>query len=199
MSERLVRAACPHDCPDTCAMLVTVDETGRATRITGAPEHPVTAGFLCGKVSTYIDRAYGDDRLLRPHVRAGPKGEGRFREASWDEALDVAGDAIRAAIERFGGESVLPYSYFGTMGVLQCDSMSARVMHAIGASGLERTICASAGVAGVRATHGVSPEVDPEEWPNAATCSSGAGTRCRRPRTCGACCSRRDELEGTSS
>jgi anaerobic selenocysteine-containing dehydrogenase len=167
MPERIVRAACPHDCPDTCAMLVAVDETGRATQVTGAPEHPITAGFLCGKVSTYVDRVYASDRILRPLLRAGEKGEGRFREASWDEALDATAAALQRAIERFGGEAVLPYSYLGTMGVLQCDSMSARVMHAIGATELERTICASAGAAGVRATHGSSPEVDPEEWPNA--------------------------------
>jgi anaerobic selenocysteine-containing dehydrogenase len=167
MPERLVRAACPHDCPDTCAMLVTVDETGRATQITGAPEHPITAGFLCGKVSTYIDRVYGRDRILRPLVRTGRKGEGAFRETSWEEAVAVAGDGLQASIRRFGGETVLPYSYLGTMGVLQYDSMSARVMHAIGATALERTICASAGVAGVAATHGSSPEVDPEDWSNA--------------------------------
>jgi anaerobic selenocysteine-containing dehydrogenase len=167
MPQRLVRAACPHDCPDTCAMLVTVDESGRATQIAGAPEHPITAGFLCGKVSTYIDRVYADDRILRPLVRSGPKGEWRFRETTWDEALDVATHGLRTAIERFGGETVLPYSYLGTMGFLQNDSMSARVMHALGATSLERTICASAGVAGVTATHGTSPEVDPEDWPNA--------------------------------
>lgn len=116
MTERAVRAACPHDCPDTCAMLVTVDETGRATEVAGAPEHPITAGFLCGKVSTYIDRVYAGDRLLRPLVRTGPKGTGSFRETTWDEALDLAARALGAAIERYGGESVLPYSYFGTMG-----------------------------------------------------------------------------------
>jgi len=167
MNEHVVRAACPHDCPDTCAMLVTVDATGRATGVAGAPEHPITAGFLCGKVSTYIDRVYSGDRLLRPLVRTGPKGEGSFRETTWDEALSLAAQALQAAIGRYGGESVLPYSYFGTMGVLQRDSMSARVMHAIGATELERTICASAGIAGARATHGASPEVDPEEWPKA--------------------------------
>lgn len=84
MSERLVRAACPHDCPDTCAMLVTVDETGRATHVAGAPEHPITASFLCGKVSTYSDRVYSGERLLQPLLRTGPKGEGRFREATLD-------------------------------------------------------------------------------------------------------------------
>ena len=148
-------------------MLVTVDGQGRATKVEGDPEHPITAGFLCGKVSNYLDRVYGDDRLLHPLVREGQKGHGRFRRASWDEALETVALGLQSAIERFGGESVLPYSYLGTMGALQNDSMSARLMNAIGASALERTICASAGVAGVAVTHGRSPEVDPEEWINA--------------------------------
>jgi anaerobic selenocysteine-containing dehydrogenase len=164
---RIVRAACPHDCPDTCAMLVSVSAEGRATAVAGDPDHPVTAGFLCGKVSNYLDRVYGEDRILTPLLRDGPKGEGRFRRVSWDEALAAVATGLRAAIERHGPESILPYSYFGTQGVLQANSMSARFMDAIGASNLRRTICASAGTAGVRATHGESPEVDPEEWPHA--------------------------------
>jgi anaerobic selenocysteine-containing dehydrogenase len=165
--ERIVRAACPHDCPDTCAMLVSVSAEGRATAVAGDPDHPVTAGFLCGKVSNYLDRVYGEDRILTPLLRDGPKGEGRFRRVSWDEALTTVATGLRSAIERHGPESILPYSYFGTQGVLQANSMSARFMDAIGASNLRRTICASAGIAGVRATHGESPEVDPEEWPHA--------------------------------
>jgi anaerobic selenocysteine-containing dehydrogenase len=148
-------------------MLVSVDETGRATRVAGDPDHPVTAGFLCGKVSNYLDRVYAEDRLLDPLIREGPKGEGRFRNASWDEALDTVAVRLREAIARHGGETVLPYSYLGTMGYLQRDSMSARLFNALGASDLVRTICADAGMAGVLATHGVSPEVDPELWPKA--------------------------------
>lgn len=163
---RLVRAACPHDCPDTCAMLVEV-EGGRAVGVSGDPEHPITAGFLCGKVSTYLERVYSPQRILRPLLRAGPKGSGQLREASWDEALDAAAAGLRAAIDRHGGETVLPYSYLGTQGVLQGNTMSARFMNAIGASELVRTICAHAGIAGTLATHGPSPEVDPEQWPNA--------------------------------
>src|SRR6185437_9950324 len=117
MDDRIVRAACPHDCPDTCAMHVTVED-GRATRVAGDPDHPITVGFLCGKVSNYLDRVYADDRLLHPLVRVGKKGLGRFRRASWDEALETVALGLRNAIERFGGESVLPYSYLGTMGVL---------------------------------------------------------------------------------
>ena len=162
MSERVVRAACPHDCPDTCAMLVTV-ENGRATAVAGDPEHPVTAGFLCGKVSNYLDRVYAEDRLLHPLVRE----RGRLREVSWDEALDRVASGLRGAIDAHGPESILPYSYAGTQGYIQGNTMSARFFNALGASALERTICASAGLAGTISTYGITPEVDPEEWPNA--------------------------------
>ena len=164
MAERVVRGACPHDCPDTCAMLVTVDEEGRATHVAGDPEHPITAGFLCGKVSNYLDRVYADDRLLHPLIRTGEKGAGEFRPASWDEALDAVAEGLRGAIDGHGGESLLPYSYMGTQGFVQGELMGTRLMNALGGSKLERTICASAGIAGVLATQGVSPEVDPELW-----------------------------------
>src|SRR4051794_19690522 len=163
---RLVRGACPHDCPDTCAMHVTVED-GRATKVTGDPDHPITVGFLCGKVSNYLDRVYAEDRILRPLVREGVKGEGRFREASWDQALDIVADGLRRARGEHGGESILPYSYAGTQGLIQGNTMSARVMNALGASALVRTICATAGMAGTIGAHGVSPEVDPDLWPDA--------------------------------
>src|SRR5215212_5576318 len=162
MSPRIVRGACPHDCPDTCAMHVTVED-GRAVKVAGDPDHPITVGFLCGKVSNYLDRVYSEDRVLHPLVREG----GSLRRASWDEALDRVADGLTAAREEFGGESILPYSYMGTQGLIQGDVMSARVMNALGASALERTICATAGYTGTLMTHGFSPEVDPEEWPNA--------------------------------
>ena len=162
MATRLVRGACPHDCPDTCAMHVTVED-GRAVKVGGDPDHPITVGFLCGKVANYLDRVYSDARIIHPLVRE----EGGFRRASWDEALDRVAEGIRRAREQFGGESILPYSYMGTQGLIQADTMSARVMNALGASALERTICATAGNTGTRQTHGNSPEVDPEEWPNA--------------------------------
>jgi anaerobic selenocysteine-containing dehydrogenase len=158
----LVRGACPHDCPDTCAMHVTVED-GRATKVAGDPEHPITVGFLCGKVSNYLERVYSDERILHPLVRDG----GEFRRASWDEALDVAAQGLLRARDEFGGESILPYSYMGTQGLIQGNVMSARVMNVLGASNLERTICATAGYAGTSMAHGVSPEVDPEEWPHA--------------------------------
>jgi anaerobic selenocysteine-containing dehydrogenase len=161
MSARLVRAACPHDCPDTCAMHVTVED-GRATHVDGDPDHPVTVGFLCGKVSNYLDRVYADDRLLHPLIRSGEKGAAEFRRASWDEALGLVAGRLDGL-----GESILPYSYAGTQGLIQGNSMSARVMNALGATNLERTICATAGLTGTGMAHGLSPEVDPEEWPHA--------------------------------
>ena len=167
MAERVVRGACPHDCPDTCAMLVTVDADGRATDVTGDPDHPITVGFLCGKVSNYLDRVYSSERILRPLIRTGAKGSGEFREATWDEALDVVAEGLRGAISEHGAESILPYSYMGSQGYVQGELMGTRLMHALGASELERTICASAGIAGTVATHGLSPEVDPELWPEA--------------------------------
>ena len=166
---RVVRGACPHDCPDTCALVVQVDAAGRATSVKGDAEHPITAGFLCGKVSNYLERVYSEERLLHPLLRTGAKGEGRFRQVSWDEALTAAAHGIQAAIERHGGASVVPYSYLGTQGLLQGNVMGNRLFDAIGGSTLVRTICASAGVAGTMATNGASPEVDPEEWVNART------------------------------
>jgi anaerobic selenocysteine-containing dehydrogenase len=147
-------------------MHVTVED-GRATAITGDPEHPITAGFLCGKVSNYLERVYADDRVLQPLIRTGAKGAGEFREATWDEALDRVADGLSRARDEHGGESILPYSYMGTQGLIQGNSMSARVLNALGATALERTICATAGMVGVSAAHGISPEVDPEEWSHA--------------------------------
>ena len=144
-------------------MLVTVDDAGRATAVAGNPDQPVTAGFLCGKVSNYLDRVYSPDRVLHPLVRSG----GELRRATWDEALDRVAEGLRSVIDEHGGESILPYSYAGTQGLIQGDVMSARVMNALGASQLVRAICATAGIAGVTATHGISPEVDPELWPRA--------------------------------
>jgi anaerobic selenocysteine-containing dehydrogenase len=146
-------------------MLVTVDSEGRAVRLEGDPDQPITHGFLCGKVSNYLERVYSPDRLLHPLIRTGAKGEGQFRRGSWDEAMDVVAETLQGVIERHGGEAILPYSYLGTQGFLQSDSMSARVMNALGATNLERTICATGGIFGTVATQGRSPEVDPELWP----------------------------------
>ncbi len=147
-------------------MHVTVED-GRATKVAGDPDHPITVGFLCGKVSNYLDRVYSEERVLHPLVRDGAKGEARFRRVSWDEALDLVAERLRETAAEHGGESILPYSYAGTQGLIQGDCMSARLMNALGATDLERTICATAGLVGTTMAHGFSPEVDPEEWPNA--------------------------------
>jgi anaerobic selenocysteine-containing dehydrogenase len=147
-------------------MHVTVDE-GRAVGLAGDPDHPITVGFLCGKVSNYLERVYAEDRILHPLVRSGPKGEGRFERVSWDEALDRVADSLARVRDEVGGEAILPYSYAGTQGLIQGNVMSARVMNALGATELERTICATAGLAGTGMAHGFSPEVDPEEWAHA--------------------------------
>lgn len=148
----VVRAACPHDCPDTCALHVTV-ENGVAIKVQGDPDHPTTKGVLCTKVSRYTERTYHPDRLLHPLKRVGPKGSGQFVQVSWDEALDEIAARLGAIATR-EPEAVLPYSYAGTMGFVQGESMAARFFNKIGASDLDRTICASAGAAGLRYTYG---------------------------------------------
>ncbi len=148
----IVQAACPHDCPDTCAMLVSVED-GRVTRVQGHPDHPPTAGVLCTKVSRYAERSYHPERLLHPLQRVGPKGGGQWERVSWDEALDAIAQRLQAVAAR-GGERILPYSYAGTMGLVQGESMSSRVFHALGASRLDGTICASAGAEALTATYG---------------------------------------------
>src|SRR5689334_20243502 len=136
----IVRGACPHDCPDTCAMLVTVEQ-GRAVRVGGDPEHPFTQGFLCTKVNRYVERTYHADRLLTPLRRIGPKGSGRFSAISWDEALDeITARLSRVAASPEGAQAILPYSYAGTMGMVQGSSMDRRFFHQLGASKLDRTI-----------------------------------------------------------
>lgn len=148
----VVRAACPHDCPDTCALHVTV-ENGVAIKVQGDPDHPTTKGVLCTKVSRYTERTYHPDRLLYPLKRIGPKGSGEFARVSWDEALDEIARRLSAIAAR-EPEAILPYSYAGTMGFVQGESMAARFFNKLGASDLDRTICASAGAAGLRYTYG---------------------------------------------
>jgi anaerobic selenocysteine-containing dehydrogenase len=164
-TDGVVRGACPHDCPDTCAMLVTV-EGGRATRVAGDPEHPFTSGFLCAKVNRYVERTYHRDRLLHPLRRVGPKGSGRFEPISWDDALTAIADRLGAiARSSDGPQAVLPYSYAGTMGMLQGSSMDRRFFHRLGASKLDRTICSTAGAMGMRMTVGASIGADAEGVP----------------------------------
>ncbi|MBI2149243.1 MAG: molybdopterin oxidoreductase family protein [Acidobacteria bacterium] len=156
-----IRAVCPHDCPDTCAMLVEVDENDRAVRVKGNPANPFTHGGLCVKVAHYEKRTYHPGRLLYPMKRAGPKGGGRFERISWDEALDTIAARLRS-IAKENPESILPYSYAGTMGLLQGASMDRRFFHRLGATLLDRTICSTAGMFGMRYTVGASVGTNPE-------------------------------------
>ncbi len=166
MTTTQVRAACPHDCPDTCALLITVED-GVATEVKGDPDHPTTAGVLCTKVSRYTERTYHAERLLHPLRRIGKKGEGKFERISWDEALTTIAARLKPLAAR-APEAILPYSYCGTMGLLQGESMSARFFHQLGASLLDRTICATAGFTGYKYTIGATVGTDLEQFQNAS-------------------------------
>ncbi|MGQ0573040.1 MAG: molybdopterin-containing oxidoreductase family protein [Pseudonocardia sp.] len=156
-----VRAACPHDCPDTCAMLVTV-ENGRATEVRGDPDHPFTRGGLCVKVNNYVDKVYSPDRLLHPMRRSGPKGSGRFDPISWDEALDEITTRFRATIDEHGAESVMPVSYLGTQGILNGLNVGDPFFNKLGATISERTYCDSGACTAYTMTIGATAGVDPE-------------------------------------
>jgi anaerobic selenocysteine-containing dehydrogenase len=151
---RVVHTVCSHDCPDSCAVLVTVDATGRAVKVQGDPSQPVTQGFLCGKVAKYLDRVYAPERILyplrrKPGAQKGPLPRGRehesFERVSWDEALDGIATRLQQISDKYGPESILPYSYAGTIGVLGFGSMDRRFFHRMGGSQLDRTICSEAG------------------------------------------------------
>ena len=148
------RAVCPHDCPDTCAMRVTVKD-GKAVKVSGDPDHPPTQGVLCTKVARYAERTHHTERLSTPLRRIGPKGSGRFEPISWDEALSIAAERLKPIAQR-APEAILPYSYAGTMGLVQGESIAARFFNVLGASRLDRTICAAAGAAGLKYTYGAS-------------------------------------------
>jgi anaerobic selenocysteine-containing dehydrogenase len=150
-----VLGACPHDCPDTCSMLTTV-AGGIAIKVQGNPAHPHTDGALCTKVSRYTERTYHPERLLHPLKRVGPKGAGQFERVSWENALQDIASRLKTITSRGpdAAQAILPYSYAGTMGLIQGDGMSARFFHKLGASLLERTICAAAGGEGLTQTLG---------------------------------------------
>ncbi|MGE5488733.1 MAG: molybdopterin-containing oxidoreductase family protein [bacterium] len=160
------RSVCALDCPDTCALLVNV-EAGRAVWLRGNPDHPVTRGFLCAKVARYLERVYSPERLIYPLRRTGAKGEGRFERVSWDEALDEIARRLGEIARRDGPEAILPYSYAGTMGLLNGEGMDRRFFHRLGASRLERTICASAGTVGLNAALGFRYGPEPEQFRHA--------------------------------
>jgi len=187
--KRTVHAACPHDCPDACGVLITV-ENGKATKIQGDPAHPVTRGFLCAKVAKYLDRVYSPARVLYPMRRVMPKGSSALRSfappgpfdsaqgrlsgtpvptqtwqrISWDEALDEITSRFKQIISAFGSEAILPYSYGGTLGVLNGASMDRRFFHRLGASQLDRTICSKAGEAGLKSVIGIKLGTEPEQF-----------------------------------
>lgn len=147
-----VLGACPHDCPDTCSLVTTV-ENGVAVRVQGNPKHRHTDGVLCAKVSKYTERTHHPERLLTPLKRVGPKGSGQFAPVSWDEALDDIAQRLKAIAAR-DPQAILPYSYAGTMGLVQGEGMAGRFFHRLGASLLDRTICASAGAEALTQTLG---------------------------------------------
>lgn len=152
MHEKTVLGACPHDCPDTCSLVTTV-VNGVATRVQGNAQHPMTGGVLCAKVSKYTERTYHPERVLTPLRRSGPKGSGQFEPVSWDEALADIAQRLHHIAQR-NPEAILPYSYAGTMGRVQGESMDRRFFHQLGASLLDRTICASAGSTALQHTYG---------------------------------------------
>ncbi|MGP0075968.1 MAG: molybdopterin-dependent oxidoreductase [Bryobacteraceae bacterium] len=156
-------SVCALDCPDCCSLLINVDD-GKGSHLRGNPAHPVTRGFLCGKVARYLDREYSSDRLLYPQKRTGAKGEGKFQRISWDEALDTIAARLREISDVSGPEAILPYSYAGTMGLLNGGGMDRRFFHRLGASRLDRTICSAAGGAGLTATLGFRYGTEPEQF-----------------------------------
>ncbi|WP_420644885.1 molybdopterin-containing oxidoreductase family protein [Candidatus Leptofilum sp.] len=153
MATQLVRGACPHDCPDTCG-IVTEVENGRAVKFYADPDHPITQGWLCAKVRPYLNHVYHPDRLTYPLRRVGPKGSGQWQRISWDEAIGEIGSRWRAITAEHGAEAILPYSYSGTLGLLQMGVVNGRFWNRLGASQLERTICGAAAEFVVEATLG---------------------------------------------
>jgi anaerobic selenocysteine-containing dehydrogenase len=158
-----IKGVCPHNCPDTCGWVVTLDEARRPVRIQGDPDHPYTRGWLCAKVNRYLEFVLHPERLRHPLRRVGAKGEGRFERISWDEALDEITGRWKALLAEQGPESILPYSYSGTLGCVQSAVANMRFWTRMGASGLDRTICSVAGTEALRVTVGGSFGTDPED------------------------------------
>ncbi len=158
---KILRSVCPFDCPDTCGLLVTVQD-GRAIKVTGDPAHPVTRGLLCPKMQHYEETVHSPRRLTQPLVRVGPKSAAEFAPISWQEAIDRICTQWTALIAEYGGECILPYSYAGTMGLVQRNS-GHPLFHALGASRLERTICSPAKDAGWKMIMGNTPALEPDE------------------------------------
>ncbi|MGN7359212.1 molybdopterin-containing oxidoreductase family protein [Paenibacillus sp. SAF-054] len=155
-------AVCPLDCPDTCGLLLH-KEDGKIVKVTGNPEHPITQGAICNKVRNMTERIYHKERVLYPLKRTGPKGSGEFTRISWEEAVQEIADRYRVLIAEHGPESILPYSFYGNMGILSVDGMDRRFFNALGASRLDQAICNSAGNAGWKYTMGFKGGTSPED------------------------------------
>src|SRR5579863_8757952 len=172
--KQVVHAACQHDCPDACGVLITVED-GRATKIKGDPAHPVARGFLCAKVAKYLDRVYSPERVLYPMRRVGPKGPQNngaratqaWQRITWDEALDEITFRFKKIVAEFGSEAILPFSFGGTLGMLNSASMDRRFFHRLGASQLARNICSAAGEAGLESVYGIKLGTEPEQFRHA--------------------------------
>jgi len=161
--QKVIRAACPHDCPDTCAMLVTV-ENGRAIMVRGDPDHPFTRGGLCVKVNNYEQRVYSPDRVLHPLKRSGPKGSGQFERVTWDAAMQMIRLSWTKIIDQYGPTAILPYSYLGTEGTLNGLNVGDAFFNKLGATISERTFCDSGSCTAYFMTIGPSPGMDPESF-----------------------------------
>ncbi len=163
MARTVVVGACPHDCPDTCSILTTVED-GKAIAVRGNPDHPFTRGRLCVKVNNYQDRVYSDQRLLYPLRRTGPKGSGQFERISWREAIDEIATRWKQTIAQDGAQAILPYSYLGTQGILNGLNVGDPLFNKLGASVSERTFCDSGSCTAYMMTIGHTPGVDPESF-----------------------------------
>src|SRR3954454_4251906 len=159
-------SVCALDCPDCCSLLVNV-ENGVGSNLRGNPQHPVTRGFLCAKVARYLEREYHPDRLLYPQRRTGAKGEGKFQRTSWDDAIAEIASKLDTISREHGPEAILPYSYAGTMGLLNGSGMDRRFFHRLGASRLDRTICAAAGGMALKLSQGIRLGTEPEQFSHA--------------------------------
>ncbi len=160
---KTVLAAYPHDCPDTCSMIVTVDND-RVVEVRGNPDHPFTDGRLCVKVNHYEERVHHPDRVLHPLKRIGPKGSATFTRTSWPEALDEIATRWKEIVQAHGPAAILPYSYLGTEGILNGLNVSDAFFNKLGATISERTFCDSAACTGYIMTVGPSPGTDPESF-----------------------------------
>jgi anaerobic selenocysteine-containing dehydrogenase len=165
LTDFVIRGACPHDCPDTCATLVEVRD-GRAVGFHGDPDHPFTRGWLCAKVRPYLDRVYSPDRLRYPMRRAGAKGSGEWTRISWEEAIGEIAERWRQIIAEHGAAAILPYSFSGTLGLLQGGVSSVRLWRRMGATGLNGSLCGIAAETAVRMTLGALQAPDARDVPH---------------------------------